>query len=81
MTLGIYDRLTRAYNQKDDVAFDAVTQELLNEGAFLPPDLEKHVSQWLKSNEKIGPEVRWGRFPLGMVARLIERVEEIEHRK
>lgn len=72
------ENLLRAYRQNNDVAFDEVVQELLNAGAFLPEDLQKRVDQWLTSNQQYSWEVRYGKFPLGMVQRWIERAEKAE---
>lgn len=44
----------------------------------LPEHLSKHVGEWLLVNEKNPEDVRWGRFPLGMVQRWIERAEKGE---
>lgn len=74
----IHSRLVRAFTQKDDLAFDAVIQELLNTGALLPRHLERHVEQWLASNEQRPDQVRWGWFPLGMVQQWIERADTAE---
>ena len=71
-------RLVRAYNGKDDCFFDRVLQDLLNREAFLPAAMEVHVTDWLRSNEKAPNGVRWGRFPLGMVQRWIERAQQAE---
>lgn len=71
-------RLLDAYRKNDDVAFDAVNQELLNRGAFLPTALQAYVDSWLVSNEKKPEQVRWGKFPLGMVQRWIERAIKAE---
>lgn len=50
------------------------------ENANTPTHLAEHSSRWLKANEKQPDDVRWGRFPLGMVQRWIERAEQAEAR-
>lgn len=72
-------RLLDAYRKIDDVAYDAVIQELLNAGAFLPSDLNRRVEQYFESNPN--RNVRCGWFPLGMVQRWIERAEVAEQKR
>jgi hypothetical protein len=44
----------------------------------IPEPLVERSAVWLASNKKRSDEVRWGVFPLGMVARWIERAEGAE---
>lgn len=40
--------------------------------------LKERVAEWLVANNKKAGEVLYGYFPLGMVARWIERAEQAE---
>ena len=44
----------------------------------MPRFFVEHSQHWLKVNEKNHDEVRYGRFPLGMVRGWIERAESAE---
>lgn len=46
----------------------------------MPAELEKHIADWLRVNEKRPEQVIHGTFPLGMVQRWIERAEDAERR-
>lgn len=46
----------------------------------LPDEHNRHVQQWLESNEKTPADVRSSLYPLGMVGRWIERAEKAEQR-
>ena len=47
----------------------------------LPVHLQAHVDNWLASNQQTPDIVRYGRFPLGMVQRWIERAEHAEAKR
>jgi hypothetical protein len=61
-------------------ALVARLQEAEAEKQAMPAHLAQRSSDWLSSNEKQPAEVRWGRFPLGMVQRWVERAEIAEAR-
>jgi hypothetical protein len=44
----------------------------------MPSELQQHVNDWLRANEKQEQQVIHGTFPLGMVQRWIERAQEAE---
>lgn len=75
----LHEQLIRTYLQKDDAAFDTVIQRMLNGEQLMPIALERHVEDWLDANEiNDRNDVRWGKFPLGMVQLWIERAEKAE---
>jgi hypothetical protein len=52
----------------------------VEEWADMPSHLCEYVEGWLTSNRKQPLEVRWGRYPHGVVGNLLERAEEAEQK-